>query len=97
MWLTFCTAIVGYIPEGPLKRWFNAKVSVMCSRVLSSALSAVINYHNLENRPKQGICVANHTSPIDVNILMCDNSYALVKYFVIAPYLTLMSHFYNIS
>ncbi|XP_075222080.1 glycerol-3-phosphate acyltransferase 4 isoform X2 [Lycorma delicatula] len=78
MWLTFCTAIVGYIPESPLKRWFNARVTVMCSRVLSSALSAVINYHNLENRPKQGICVANHTSPIDVNILMCDNSYALV-------------------
>jgi hypothetical protein len=27
----------------------------------------------------KGICVANHTSPIDVLILACDNAYALVK------------------
>lgn len=26
-----------------------------------------------------GICVANHTSPIDVMILSCDNCYALVS------------------
>lgn len=25
-----------------------------------------------------GICVANHTSPIDVMILNCDNNYALI-------------------
>ena len=25
-----------------------------------------------------GICVANHTSPIDVLVLACDNAYALV-------------------
>lgn len=50
----------------------------MCFGVLSSALSSVITYHNVENRPKNGICVANHTSPIDVLILMCDNCYSLV-------------------
>lgn len=32
-----------------------------------------------ENRVKNGICVANHTSPIDVFMLSCDNSYALVS------------------
>lgn len=78
MWLTFCTAIVGYVPEGKFKRWLNYHVSVMCFGVLSSALSAVITYHNPENRPKCGICVANHTSPIDVLVLACDNCYALV-------------------
>ena len=32
-----------------------------------------------ENRAKPGgICVANHTSPIDVIILQNDNSYAMV-------------------
>ena len=31
-----------------------------------------------ENRPDHGVCVANHTSPIDVLMLSCDNSYALV-------------------
>lgn len=33
------------------------------------AISAVITYHNIENRPKGGICVANHTSPKDVCML----------------------------
>ncbi|KAF6199340.1 hypothetical protein GE061_007366 [Apolygus lucorum] len=78
LWLTVCTAIVGYVPNGRLKRWVNRKVSMMCFNVLSSALSAVITYHNTENRPKKGICVANHTSPIDVLVLMCDNTYSLI-------------------
>lgn len=79
MWLTICTAIVGYVPEGKFKRWLNYHVSIMCFQVLSSAISAVINYHNPENKPKNGICVANHTSPIDVLVLACDNCYALVS------------------
>ncbi|XP_069674043.1 glycerol-3-phosphate acyltransferase 4 isoform X4 [Periplaneta americana] len=78
MWLTVCTGIVGYVPEGAFKRWLNNHVSIMCFGVLSSALSAVITYHNPENRPKCGICVANHTSPIDVLVLACDNCYALI-------------------
>ncbi|XP_003484785.1 glycerol-3-phosphate acyltransferase 4 isoform X3 [Bombus vancouverensis nearcticus] len=78
MWLTACTAVVGYVPEGSFKRWLNYKVSIMCFGVLSSALSSVITYHNPENRPVRGICVANHTSPIDVLILMCDNCYSLI-------------------
>lgn len=80
MWLTFCTALVGFMPEGENKRWMVQKVSVQCFGVLSSALSAVINYHNIENRPSgSGICVANHTSPIDVLVLMCDYCYSLVS------------------
>ena len=80
MWLTFCTAIVGYVPDAPFKRWLNQRVLVMCFAVLSSALSSVITYHNPENRPKTGICVANHTSPIDALVLMCDNCYSLVRF-----------------
>ncbi|KAG8033857.1 hypothetical protein G9C98_008338 [Cotesia typhae] len=78
MWLTICTAIVGYVPEGNFKRWLNHKVSMMCFAILSGALSSVINYHNAEHKPVRGICVANHTSPIDVLVLMCDNSYSLI-------------------
>ncbi|XP_034952227.1 glycerol-3-phosphate acyltransferase 3 isoform X2 [Chelonus insularis] len=78
MWLTVCTAIVGYVPEGKFKRWLNYKVSIMCFGVLSGALSSVINYHNTKYRPVRGICVANHTSPIDVLVLMCDNCYSLI-------------------
>lgn len=78
LWLTICTAMVGYAPDGPFKAWLNSKVSIMCFGILSSALSSVITYHNKENAPKNGICVANHTSPIDVLMLMCDNCYSLV-------------------
>lgn len=78
MWLTLCTALVGYVPDGNFKTWLNHNVSIMCFGILSSALSSVITYHNPENRPKNGICVANHTSPIDVLVLMCDNCYSLV-------------------
>ncbi|XP_071448987.1 glycerol-3-phosphate acyltransferase 3 isoform X3 [Hetaerina americana] len=77
-WLTLCTAFVGYFPEGQFKRWLNNRVSIMCFGILSSALSAVITYHNRENLPRGGICVANHTSPIDVLVLACDNCYALI-------------------
>ena len=47
--------------------------------MLGGALSAVVTYHDTENRPKGGICVANHTTPIDVLILACDNAYSLVS------------------
>lgn len=77
MWLTICTAIVGYVPKGDFKRWLNRRVSIMCFQVLSSALSSVITYHNVRNRPRSGICVANHTSPIDCLVLACDNCYSL--------------------
>ena len=79
MWLTLCTALVGCIPEGPTKRWMVKMVLIQCFNMLSSALSSVINYHNIENRPLNGICVANHTSPIDVLMLMCDSCYSLVS------------------
>lgn len=80
LWLTLCTAIVGCFPDGETKRKMVHKVLIQCFVFLSSALSAVINYHDVQNRPsKTGICVANHTSPIDVLVLMCDYCYSLVS------------------
>ncbi|XP_066278090.1 glycerol-3-phosphate acyltransferase 4-like isoform X5 [Branchiostoma lanceolatum] len=61
------------------KRHVSKYVSLMCYRILARAFSAVVTYHNKENRAKGGgICVANHTSPIDVIILACDACYAMV-------------------
>ncbi|XP_052891161.1 glycerol-3-phosphate acyltransferase 3 isoform X1 [Anopheles moucheti] len=78
IWLTLCTAVVGCVPEGSIKRAMVKSVLIQCFGFLSSALSSVINYHNIQNRPLNGICVANHTSPIDVLMLMCDNCYSLI-------------------
>ncbi|KAJ8970806.1 hypothetical protein NQ314_001019 [Rhamnusium bicolor] len=77
-WLTLCTALVGYVKPSDFKQRLNRYVSIMCFGILSRAISSVVTYHNEENKPKNGICVANHTSPIDVLILMCDNCYSLI-------------------
>lgn len=78
-WLIFVMALLGLVPEGRLKRKLYYQTSIMCFRLLSRGFSGVITYHNPENKARAcGICVANHTSPIDVVILHCDNSYALV-------------------
>lgn len=61
-------------------------------RIMSRAFSAIITFHDRlvklffnpkpfsrENRATHGgICVANHTSPIDVLMLSCDNCYAMI-------------------
>uniref|UniRef100_A0A6I8QU10 Glycerol-3-phosphate acyltransferase 3 n=1 Tax=Xenopus tropicalis TaxID=8364 RepID=A0A6I8QU10_XENTR len=62
-----------------MKNWFSELVHLMCCRICARALSSAIQYHNKENKPKKGgICVANHTSPIDIIILANDGCYAMV-------------------
>ena len=78
-WFVICTYLISCIPEGPLKRWIYYHASIFCFKILSRGFSGIINFHNIENKAKAGgICVANHTSPIDVVVLHCDNTYALV-------------------
>lgn len=78
-WLVACTACVGTLPDGKTKQRVNYAVSLMCFNFLSRSISAVITYHDVHNKPRRGICVANHTSPIDALVLMCDNCYSLVR------------------
>lgn len=73
-----CTYFVGCLPESKMKKRLNSCVSVFCFDFLSGALSLVCTYHNKENIPRRGICVANHTTPIDVLVLACDNTYDMV-------------------
>ncbi|XP_066986948.1 glycerol-3-phosphate acyltransferase 3 isoform X5 [Macrobrachium rosenbergii] len=76
--IVVCTYIVGCLPESKMKKKLNSSVSVFCFDFLSGALSLVCTYHNKENIPRRGICVANHTTPIDVLVLACDNTYDMV-------------------
>lgn len=82
---------MGTLPDGPFKQKINYGVSIMCFNFLSRCLSMVITYHNTHNNPKSGICVANHTSPIDALVLMCDNCYSLVSRPFNICYLDLLS------
>uniref|UniRef100_A0A8C7ZYR3 1-acylglycerol-3-phosphate O-acyltransferase 9, like n=1 Tax=Oryzias sinensis TaxID=183150 RepID=A0A8C7ZYR3_9TELE len=78
-WLVIGTSAVGLLPDWRIKSWISEWVHVMCYRICARGLSATIHYHNRENKPKKGgICVANHTSPIDIVILCNDGCYAMV-------------------
>uniref|UniRef100_H3AVJ2 Glycerol-3-phosphate acyltransferase 3 n=1 Tax=Latimeria chalumnae TaxID=7897 RepID=H3AVJ2_LATCH len=78
-WLVIGTTLVGMMPNSRIKSWLSDLAHLMCYRICARALSATIYFHNKENRPKKGgICVANHTSPIDIVILAVDGCYAMV-------------------
>ncbi|ESN92447.1 hypothetical protein HELRODRAFT_186124 [Helobdella robusta] len=73
------TALIGRIQDEKSRRKYYCWLSLAIFRMMSRSFSSVITYHNRENRAKGGgICVANHTSPIDIIILGCDNCYAMV-------------------
>ncbi|XP_033933038.1 glycerol-3-phosphate acyltransferase 3-like isoform X2 [Pseudochaenichthys georgianus] len=78
-WLVIGTVLVGLLPESSVKNWLSELVHLTCYRVCARGLSATILYHNKENHPRKGgICVANHTTPIDIVILANDGCYAMV-------------------
>lgn len=73
------TSLIGLMKDSPAKRWLYKKISITAFRILSRSVSAVINHHNEEFKPKcGGICVANHTSPVDVVMLHTGGAYSLV-------------------
>uniref|UniRef100_UPI00358DDABF glycerol-3-phosphate acyltransferase 4-like n=1 Tax=Myxine glutinosa TaxID=7769 RepID=UPI00358DDABF len=78
-WLVIGTTVVSYLPNGRARRSCSELVHLMSMRICSRALTAIITYYNRENIPKKGgICVANHTSPIDTIILANHRCYAMV-------------------
>lgn len=78
VWLTCSMALVGCLPESIRSKCFW-HVSLVSFRMVSCGITATLEFHNQQYRAKKGdICVANHTSPIDVLVLACDNCYALV-------------------
>ncbi|XP_015790232.1 glycerol-3-phosphate acyltransferase 3 [Tetranychus urticae] len=79
LYLLITMALVGLLKECSFKKWLYDHTSVIAFRMLSRSLSATINYHDTQYKPKGGsLCVANHTSPLDVLILHNDNPYAIV-------------------
>lgn len=78
LWLICSMAIVGCLPEA-IRSKVYWHISLMSFRMVSCGITATLEFHNQQYRAKEGdICVANHTSPIDVVVLACDNCYALV-------------------
>lgn len=83
MWMLISTFLIGFLPDGVIKRWIIRRTYLISFRILARCLSSVITYHNKEYRPKNcGVCVANHTTPADVVVLSVDNVYSLVSYYM---------------
>ncbi|CAD6185133.1 unnamed protein product [Caenorhabditis auriculariae] len=79
IFLVSSTAVIGMVPEGSYKRSLNHKCMLICYRILSRSLTAVVYFHDEHYKAKNGgICVANHTSPIDALILSIGNVYAMI-------------------
>lgn len=78
-WLSFVCTFLGFLPETRFRKAIQYYLLIHVSRILSRSFGSIINYHDEENKAQPGgICVANHTSPIDVIILHCDNCYSLI-------------------
>ncbi|XP_074546146.1 glycerol-3-phosphate acyltransferase 4 isoform X2 [Halichoeres trimaculatus] len=77
--LLVLTTLVGLLPSRDVRSFLSEKIHLLCYRICVRALTAIITYHNRENKPKNGgICVANHTTPIDVIILANDGCYSMI-------------------
>merc|ERR1712142_988611 len=68
--LVLSCSCLALVPSQQIKKDLYHRIALTLFRCLSRCFSAQIEFHNLDNRPQcDGICVANHTSPIDVLIL----------------------------
>ncbi|XP_015520711.1 glycerol-3-phosphate acyltransferase 3 isoform X2 [Neodiprion lecontei] len=79
VWLVATTFLVGFMPDGAIKRWLSEHASLIAFRIFVRSVSGVITVHNPEYMPKGGgVCVANHTSTIDVGILSAQTTFSLI-------------------
>lgn len=78
--MVFASLIISVIPNGPVKRWLNDRAFIITFRIMMRSLSAVLRFHNKQYRPSRGgVCVANHTTVIDVVVLSTETSFSLVS------------------
>lgn len=78
LWLVSTMLLIGLLPRPWRRRPYKA-TSLMAFRLLACGITSRLQFHNRHFRAQLGdVCVANHTSPIDVILMGCDNCYALV-------------------
>ncbi|XP_011063236.1 PREDICTED: glycerol-3-phosphate acyltransferase 3 isoform X1 [Acromyrmex echinatior] len=77
--LVVITFLIGFLPNGRIKRWANNQGSLIAFRIMSRSISSMITIHNPEYKPKNGgMCVSNHTSTLDVCILSTQTTFSLI-------------------
>lgn len=81
--LVFTTPLIGLLPGGRIRRFCGQLCYMIAFRIMVSGLCGVVTYHDLQYKPKTtGLCVANHTSVIDVAILSSKHCYSMVGFFL---------------
>ncbi|XP_077157124.1 glycerol-3-phosphate acyltransferase 3-like [Paroedura picta] len=72
------TLVLTSLPNRRIRFCLGSWLICLSARLGLKAV-AIVRYHNKENRPLNGsICVANHTTPMDIVPLMCNEHYSLV-------------------
>lgn len=67
------------LPKGRTRKKAYKIMNMWLYRIFMRSFNAVINYHDNKYRARRGgICVTNHTSPLDAFILGSDNTYAMI-------------------
>ncbi|CAK1555952.1 unnamed protein product [Leptosia nina] len=73
------TFLIGMLPAGKFRRRLGAVVYKVVNRILIRGVSCLVNFHDTQYMPKpNSFCVANHTSPIDANVLSTNTCFALI-------------------
>jgi len=63
----------------PRDRHTKISCAMICMRMFARSMGTILNFHNVENRPKDGgICVANHTTVLDIIVLMSDRTFSMI-------------------
>lgn len=78
--MMFCiisTTLAGSLPKCKLTQKLCNKTMMQCSNLLTKVVATEFRFHNTEHRPTRGICVANHTTVLDVVFLTFDNHFSL--------------------
>lgn len=82
MTLTITTPLVGLLPPGRIRRFCGQMTFKITFRTMVRGICGVVRYHDEQYKPKStGLCVANHTSVIDVAILSSNHCYSMVGCF----------------
>ena len=82
LWLILSYGLLGLVynklPQ-TLYLFLKNQASLITGRLFMRTFTGHLTFEATQNRPKSGsICVANHTTPLDVMVLSFDNVYSMV-------------------
>ncbi|XP_065338561.1 glycerol-3-phosphate acyltransferase 3 isoform X1 [Cloeon dipterum] len=79
LWMAISTSLISLVPSRRVRRVLNQHAMLITFRLYARSFSAVIDVHNPQFMPRSnGICVANHTTPVDIVMLATNSCFSLI-------------------